>query len=97
MRTNEDTGVPILGNLPLEPHDLVNHPKHYQSDKGIECIDAIEAMLGLDGFIAFLRGQVVKYDWRILAKVDPVQDSEKAAWYQDRLTKALREKGLTRP
>ena len=44
---------------PLKPEpqaaDLVNHPPHYQTD-GIECIDAIRASLGLEGFVAYCRG-----------------------------------------
>ena len=39
--------------------DMVNHPKHY-NESGIECIDALEAMLG-DGFESYLQGNIVKY------------------------------------
>ena len=31
---------------PTAEPDMVNHPPHYQSDNGIECIDAIRAALG---------------------------------------------------
>ena len=41
--------------------DMVNHPPHYQSDNGVECIDAIRAALGRDGFIAYCRGNAMKY------------------------------------
>lgn len=71
--------------------DMVNHPPHYQSSSGgIECIDAIEATLGLEGMIAFLRGQVIKYNWRLMNKGSPIENSQKAAWYQARLTVLLR-------
>jgi hypothetical protein len=70
--------------------DLVNHPAHYTSaENGIECIDAIEAALGRDGFIAFLRGQVIKYQWRCGLKDDATQDAAKARWYADRLVSVL--------
>ena len=38
--------------------DPVNHPAHY-TQGSVECIDAIESALGPDGFVAFLRGQVI--------------------------------------
>jgi hypothetical protein len=65
-------------------HDPVNHPAHYTAG-AVECIDAIEAALGPEGFEAFLRGQVLKYVWRAPHKGDPTQDYEKAAWYLARL------------
>jgi len=68
--------------------DPVNSPPHYtQGD--IECIDAIRAALGHDGFIAFLRGQVLKYTWRTGHKGDPAVDARKCAWYQARLVEEL--------
>lgn len=68
--------------------DPVNHPSHYTSG-AIECIDAIEAALGRDGFMAFLRGQVIKYNWRCGLKDAPAQDAAKARWYADRLVSVL--------
>lgn len=59
--------------------DMVNHPPHYQSDNGVECIEAIRAALGKEGFIAYCRGNVIKYSWR--EKTNPKEDLEKAAWY----------------
>jgi hypothetical protein len=70
--------------------DLVNSPSHY-THGDIECIDAIRAMLGSEGFIAFLRGQVVRYQWRLLHKGNAKQDAEKAAWYADRLAQEIGE------
>ncbi len=64
--------------------DPVNHPSHY-TQGAVECIDAIESALGREGFIAFLRGQVIKYNWRMNAKGNPEQDAQKASWYQKRL------------
>ena len=63
--------------------DMVNHPPHYQSDNGIECIDAIRAALGRDGFIAYCRGNAIKYLWR--DKVNNVEDRNKAIWYINRV------------
>lgn len=69
--------------------DNVNHPEHYQSDNGIECIDAIRAALGKEGFIAYCRGNVIKYEWRI--KSNPAEDQGKAAWYANKAREALGE------
>ena len=61
--------------------DNVNHPEHYQSDSGIECIDAIRAALGTDGFVAHCRGTAIKYAWRSGKKKEHAEDLRKAAWY----------------
>lgn len=61
----------------------MEHPAHYTAG-GIECIDAIEAALGREGFLAFLRGQQIKYAWRAGLKTDTVEDLRKQRWYLDR-------------
>ena len=63
--------------------DMVNHPPHYQTD-GIECIVAIRAALGLEGFRAYCRGNVLKYTWRAGKKIDAREDMLKAAWYANK-------------
>ena len=67
---------------PTAEPDMVNHPTHYQSDNGIECIDAIRAALGREGFVAYCRGNAIKYLWR--DKVNNVEDRNKAIWYINR-------------
>lgn len=67
-------------------NDNVYHPPHYTHGE-IECIDAIESMLG-DGFKAYLRGNVMKYLWRYDMKGKPIEDLQKARWYLDRLIEA---------
>jgi hypothetical protein len=64
--------------------DNVNHPPHYNQG-GIECIEAIKAALG-DGFVAYLRGNVIKYLWRCEHK-GGIEDLRKAAFYLDRAIK----------
>ena len=73
-----------------ETDDPVNHPPHY-TQGGIECIDAIRAALGDEGFIAFCRGNALKYLWRCEHKGNPVQDLEKADWYLNRAVATIRE------
>ena len=68
--------------------DAVNHPSHY-TQGSIECIDAIASALGHDAFIEFLRGQVIKYMWRLGRKGDALKDAEKGKWYASRLVAEL--------
>lgn len=61
--------------------DMVNHPPHYQSENGIECIDAIRAALGRDGLIQYCRGNAIKYLWRAGKKHNALEDLKKSHWY----------------
>ena len=65
-----------------EESDMVNHPPHY-NQKGIECIDAIEAATDI-GFEYYLQGNIMKYLWRYRYK-DGSQDLKKALWYLNKL------------
>lgn len=74
------------GNTGVAP-DMVHAPPHYRQG-GVECIDALRAALGEDGYRAFCRGNAIKYLWRAEHKGNPRQDAEKAAWYVARLVEA---------
>ena len=65
--------------------DPVDAPAHYQGDK-MQCIDAMEAMLSVDEFRGYLRGNIFKYQWRFRDK-GGLEDLRKARWYLDRLIK----------
>ena len=67
--------------------DYVNSPPHYNKG-GIECIDAIRAMLSSEEFIGYLRGNSLKYRWRFRYK-NGIEDLEKAEWYEKRLKEEL--------
>lgn len=67
--------------------DPIN-PDHYKG-QGVECIDAIKASMSRLEFLGYLRGNVMKYTWRMHQKGDPTENARKAAWYLDRLTKEL--------
>ena len=71
------TGVP-------KEWDIVNKPPHYNKG-GIEFIDAIEAMLTPEEFIGYLRGNALKYRWRMRYKGKVLQDMKKADWYDNKL------------
>jgi len=69
--------------------DMVSQPPHYKSESGVECIDAIQAALSKEQFIGFLRGQIIKYTWRLGKKDDALQDNQKAIWYANKLNSVL--------
>ena len=73
--------------MTAEP-DMVNHPPHYRSPSGIECIDVVEVL-------SFNVGNAIKYLWRHGDKGSPIQDLEKARWYVDREIQRLRKEGWT--
>lgn len=66
--------------------DMVNHPRHY-TQGGIECIDALTAMVTPyeDPNDAALSWQVVRYIWRHPFKFNPLEDLKKAQFYLNRL------------
>ena len=55
-------------------------PNHYKTTDGIECIDALRAMLGQERFEGFLQGNILKYVWRYRDKGGK-EDLEKAKIY----------------
>ena len=64
--------------------DNINNPEHYNQG-AVECIEAIEAMLTADEFVGYLRGNSLKYRWRMRYKGSPIDDQRKAAWYENKL------------
>jgi len=75
----------------IDGYDPVDRPAHYNMG-GIECIDYIKQVLGLDGFIAYCHGNMIKYQHRYRYKNNPVEDMKKAQWYLTKLNEALAEK-----
>ena len=79
-------------NIAMTGYDPVEKPLHYNHSEGIECIEYIKQVLGLDGFIAYCRGNVMKYNHRAFYKGNPTEDMAKAEWYLKRANEALSEK-----
>ena len=77
-----DVGYETDNRFPTKA-DYVNNPPHYTAGT-IECIDAIRAALGPEGFKAFCRGNSIKYLWRYNRKGGN-EDLEKAIWYTNKL------------
>jgi hypothetical protein len=70
--------------------DMVNHPPHYTEGR-VECIDAIRSALGDDAFVAYCRGQAIKYAWRASLKGATAEDLRKGAWYLVRAAEVVEE------
>ena len=73
--------------------DLVNKPPHYNA-AGIECIDAMEAMVEnaeVPAHQAYCWQNAFKYLWRFPYK-NGLEDLSKARWYIDRLISKLERK-----
>ena len=68
--------------------DVVNSPSHYNSG-GVECIQAIEASMGLEAFQGYLKGNTLKYLWRMSYKGKALEDCKKAQWYLNKLISTL--------
>ena len=79
-----------IKNVSEQLKDNVNSPIHYNSG-AIECIEAIEAMLSPKEFVGYLRGNSLKYRWRFMYKGKPIEDLEKASWYEEKLLNYLKE------
>ena len=72
-----------------EQYNNVHSPAHYNQGQ-TECIDAIEAMLSVEEYIGYLRGNSMKYRWRFRYK-NGLEDLNKAEWYEQRLVKFMEE------
>jgi hypothetical protein len=71
-------------------------PDHYKTGT-FECIDAIRAALGDEGFISYCRGNIMRYTWRLGKKDDPLVEIGKAQVYCQWVKDTLDGKGLTKP
>ena len=69
--------------------DEVNNPFHYNQG-GIECIEAIQASMTSEAFQGYLKGNCLKYLWRLSYKGKAKQDAEKAQWYLNKLAEELK-------
>ena len=84
--SNDEPPLDRLQRLGQEM-DAIN-PSHYRQGN-VECIDAICDALGDEQFKGYLRGNVLKYLWRLEHKGSPLENARKGAWYLDRLINEL--------
>ena len=70
---------------------MVNHPRHYNRDGAIECIDEMEMIYGSESVMTFCLLSAHKYRYRAGLKNDGFEDLQKSDWYM-RKYKELKEK-----
>ena len=87
MKSRPETSLGSILEEALD--DSVNRPAHY-NQSGIECIDAIRAALGPEGFRNYCTGNALKYVWRHPYK-NGKEDVEKAIVYLTWLAEAYDE------
>ena len=74
--SNESEPIPTESTEPVS--DNVNHPSHYTN--GMECIDEMIMIFGIDAVITFCKLNVWKYRKRALNK-NGQEDMDKSDWY----------------
>lgn len=77
---DESTGKPTHYKA---KEDNVNHPKHYEGNTSLECIDVMELVFGMDAVRDFCLCNAFKYLWRHKHK-NGKEDLDKARWYIER-------------
>ena len=72
-------------------YNAVSKPAHYNHSDGIECIEYIKQVLGKEGFVAYCRGNLIKYNHRAMYKGNPTEDLAKAQQYLEWANETLKE------
>jgi len=75
----------VIAKKIMEKVNNINPPHYRQGD--IECIQAIKAACGDDGYDGYLQGNIMKYIWRFKHKGRASDDLRKARWYLNELIK----------
>jgi len=70
-------------------NSAVNNPAHYNTGD-IECIDAIESSMSPEQFQSYLKGNCIKYLWRMSYKGKKLEDTLKAKWYLSRMIENIK-------
>ena len=79
----------MMPDTPIKKkEDVVNSPSHYNTG-GVEAIQAIEASMSKEAFQGYLKGNCMKYIWRMSYKGKAKEDTLKAQWYLNRLLETL--------
>lgn len=64
----------------LKPASAINHPPHYNREGGMECIDEMIIMFGIDAVMDFCKCNAWKYRYRAADK-NGEEDLKKSDWY----------------
>lgn len=66
---------------------MTNHPRHYNREGAMECIDELELIFGPEVVAHFCLCNVLKYRYRAGLKNDGYEDLEKSDWYMRKYKK----------
>ena len=72
----------------MKEKEMVNSPEHYQAD-GLECIDVMLKLYGIDAVLNFCMLNSFKYQFRCNKKDNCEQDLKKARWYLNKYLELL--------
>ena len=64
--------------------DIVKHPRHYNRDNAMECIDEMELIYGPEAVMWFCLLSQHKYRYRAGLKDNGFQDLAKSDWYMNK-------------
>ena len=81
----------IENNKKKQEQNLISHPRHYNREGAIECIDEMELIYGPEAVMWFCLLNAHKYRYRAGLKDNGYQDIEKSDWYMKKY-KELKEK-----
>jgi hypothetical protein len=78
--------------------EMIDSPAHYSSGEGIECYQAIKAMMAgrSDCYQSWLQASVMKYIWRLRRKETGLINAKKAQWFIVKLVESLEEEEADR-
>ena len=88
--TKDDWGTDEVAEPETIP-SMVDHPKHYNREGAMECIDEMEMIYGPEALMWFCLLSCHKYRYRAGLKNNGYEDLEKSDWYMKRC-KELKEK-----
>ena len=71
----------LVKSATKDENSTVNHPKHYQNKGGLETIDEMILLFGLEETMIFCKLNAWKYRARASKKGSEKEDLEKANWY----------------
>lgn len=83
-----ETRIPQKNFFTELDDDSVFSPQHYNQGS-IECIEALRACMSESEYQGFLRGNAIKYLWRLNDKATPQENLKKARWYIDTLAESF--------
>ena len=75
-------------DLEKKDKEMVDHPDHYQAN-GLECIDVMEKLYGVEMTYSFCALNAFKYAWRFHNKGKAQEDLKKSAWYSTKAAELL--------